>query len=56
MKEAFIPIAESMVNDFEKMICLSIIDENWKNHLKEMDDLRKSSQVAVYEQKTLNYL
>jgi preprotein translocase subunit SecA len=40
-----------MINDFEKNICLSIIDENWKNHLKEMDDLRKSSQGAVYEQK-----
>jgi preprotein translocase subunit SecA len=40
-----------MINDFEKNICLTIIDENWKHHLKEMDDLRKSSQGAVYEQK-----
>ncbi|MFT3918142.1 preprotein translocase subunit SecA [Cloacibacterium sp.] len=51
LKEAFDTHCESMVNDFEKNICLSIIDENWKNHLKEMDDLRKSSQGAVYEQK-----
>ena len=51
LKEAFDTHCESIVNDFEKNICLSIIDENWKNHLKEMDDLRKSSQGAVYEQK-----
>ncbi len=36
---------------FEKKYTLSIIDENWKLHLREMDDLRKSSQGAVYEQK-----
>ena len=42
---------ESLINDFEKIITLSIIDENWKLHLREMDDLRRSSQGAVYEQK-----
>ena len=42
---------ESLINDFEKNITLSIIDENWKLHLREMDDLRRSSQGAVYEQK-----
>jgi len=42
---------ESLVGDFEKRISLGIIDENWKNHLREMDDLRRSSQGAVYEQK-----
>ena len=42
---------QSLVDDFEKNITLSIIDENWKLHLREMDDLRKSSQGAVYEQK-----
>ncbi len=42
---------ETLINDFEKNISLSIIDENWKNHLREMDDLRRSSQGAVYEQK-----
>ena len=51
LKEAYDTQCESMINDFEKNICLGIIDENWKLHLKEMDDLRKSSQGAVYEQK-----
>lgn len=51
LKEAYETHCDSMVKDFEKNICLAIIDENWKLHLKEMDDLRKSSQGAVYEQK-----
>ncbi len=42
---------QSLIEDFEKNITLSLIDENWKLHLREMDDLRKSSQGAVYEQK-----
>ncbi|MCL8536027.1 preprotein translocase subunit SecA [Chryseobacterium gallinarum] len=51
LKEAYETKCESLVNDFEKNITLSIIDENWKLHLREMDDLRRSSQGAVYEQK-----
>ncbi len=51
LTQAYETKCQSMVNDFEKNICLGIIDENWKHHLKEMDDLRKSSQGAVYEQK-----
>ncbi len=51
LKEAYDTRCESLINDFEKNVSLSIIDENWKNHLREMDDLRRSSQGAVYEQK-----
>ena len=51
LKEAYETKCESLITDFEKNISLSIIDENWKNHLREMDDLRRSSQGAVYEQK-----
>ncbi|MBP2617180.1 preprotein translocase subunit SecA [Chryseobacterium jejuense] len=51
LKEAYDTQCESLINDFEKNITLSIIDENWKLHLREMDDLRRSSQGAVYEQK-----
>ena len=51
LKEAYETHCESLVNDFEKNISLAIIDENWKLHLREMDDLRRSSQGAVYEQK-----
>lgn len=51
LKEAYETKCESLINDFEKSISLAIIDENWKLHLREMDDLRRSSQGAVYEQK-----
>ncbi|SUX47401.1 preprotein translocase subunit SecA [Chryseobacterium indoltheticum] len=51
LKEAYDSQCDSLINDFEKNITLSIIDENWKLHLREMDDLRRSSQGAVYEQK-----
>ena len=51
LKEAYETHCDSLVADFEKNISLSIIDENWKLHLREMDDLRRSSQGAVYEQK-----
>ena len=51
LKEAYETQCDSLINDFEKNITLSLIDENWKLHLREMDDLRRSSQGAVYEQK-----
>ena len=51
LKEAYETKCESLINDFEKNISLAIIDENWKLHLRDMDDLRRSSQGAVYEQK-----
>ena len=51
LKEAYESHCDSLITDFEKNISLAIIDENWKLHLGEMDDLRRSSQGAVYEQK-----
>lgn len=36
---------------FERGIVLALIDEAWKEHLREMDDLKQSVQNAVYEQK-----
>ena len=51
LKRAYESQCESLILDFERNISLSIIDENWKLHLREMDDLRRSSQGAVYEQK-----
>ncbi|WP_313027316.1 preprotein translocase subunit SecA [Soonwooa sp.] len=51
LQQAYETKCESLITDFEKNICLAIIDENWKTHLREMDDLRRSSQGAVYEQK-----
>jgi preprotein translocase subunit SecA len=40
-----------LLKSMEKMITLAIIDQLWKEHLREMDDLKQSVQNAVYEQK-----
>jgi len=42
---------QSLISDIEKGISIAIIDDEWKNHLRAMDDLRQSVQGAVYEQK-----
>jgi preprotein translocase subunit SecA len=36
-----------------KNITLSIVDEAWKKHLRKMDELKQSVQLAVHEQKIL---
>jgi preprotein translocase subunit SecA len=41
----------SLISDIEKGISIAIIDDQWKEHLRSMDDLRQSVQGAVYEQK-----
>lgn len=41
----------SIIREFEKAIILRMIDEAWKEHLREMDELRNSVQNASYEQK-----
>ncbi|MBX3102539.1 MAG: preprotein translocase subunit SecA [Bacteroidetes bacterium] len=41
----------SLVQHFEKNLILTLIDDEWKEHLREMDDLKQSVQTAVYEQK-----
>ncbi|MBR07635.1 MAG: preprotein translocase subunit SecA [Rickettsiales bacterium] len=41
----------AMIKSMEKMITLAIIDQTWKEHLRDMDDLKQSVQNAVYEQK-----
>ena len=40
-----------VVKTLEKSVMLSVIDDNWKEHLREMDELRTSVQNAVFEQK-----
>ena len=40
-----------LVNSMEKITTLALIDQAWKEHLREMDDLKQSVQSAVYEQK-----
>ncbi|MGY8943400.1 MAG: preprotein translocase subunit SecA, partial [Flavobacteriales bacterium] len=51
LKEAYETQGKSLVTDFEKNITLAIIDENWKDHLRKMDELKHSVQNASYEQK-----
>jgi preprotein translocase subunit SecA len=40
-----------LIRSVEKNVSLAIIDQNWKEHLRDMDDLKQSVQNAVYEQK-----
>ncbi len=51
LKESYESESKELVKAFEKSILLHTIDENWKDHLREMDDLRQSVQNASYEQK-----
>ena len=51
LKLAYDSKGETLINDFEKNISLAIIDESWKNHLRKMDELKQSVQLAVHEQK-----
>ncbi len=51
LKEATETDGRSIINDFEKIILLHMIDEAWKEHLREMDELRNSVQNASYENK-----
>ncbi|MDB5226562.1 MAG: preprotein translocase, SecA subunit [Bacteroidota bacterium] len=40
-----------LIKVFEQNIILSFIDHHWKDHLRQMDDLKHSVQMAVHEQK-----
>jgi len=51
LKEAYESQGKQLVTDFEKNISLAIIDETWKDHLRQMDELKQSVQNATYEQK-----
>jgi preprotein translocase subunit SecA len=42
---------KQLINDFEKNITLAIVDDAWKTHLRKMDELKQSVQLAVHEQK-----
>ena len=41
----------SIMRDLEKTVTLALIDENWKEHLRYMDELKESVQAASFEQK-----
>ncbi len=42
---------EAIMTEIEKAVTLALIDENWKEHLRNMDELKESSQSASFEQK-----
>lgn len=42
---------KDVFRSFEKGVVLALIDEAWKEHLRDMDELKQSVQNAVYEQK-----
>ncbi|WP_010136400.1 preprotein translocase subunit SecA [Ochrovirga pacifica] len=51
LKKAYDSLGADLISDFEKNITLAIIDDEWKDHLRKMDDLKQSVQNASYEQK-----
>ena len=51
LKEAYDTECKSVVKQFEKVILLHIIDDCWKENLRELDELKHSVQNASYEQK-----
>ena len=51
LKEAYDTEAKSVVKQFEKSIMLHVIDDCWKENLRQLDELRHSVQNASYEQK-----
>lgn len=51
LKKAVENNGREVVKSFEKNVTLSLIDDAWKEHLREMDELKQSVQNAVYEQK-----
>ena len=51
LKEANDTEGKNIPESIEKSVTLAIIDDVWKEHLREMDDLKQSVQNAVYEQK-----
>ena len=51
LKEAFESEGGNIPLSIEKGVSLAIIDESWKENLRELDDLKQSVQNATYEQK-----
>ena len=51
LREAYETESKSVVKEFEKSILLHIIDDSWKENLRQLDELKHSVQNASYEQK-----
>jgi preprotein translocase subunit SecA len=51
IEESWSSKGDTLIKTVEKNITLSLIDNAWKEHLRQMDDLKQSVQLAVHEQK-----
>ena len=51
LEKAYNSKGKDLIKEVEKGVMLAMIDQEWKDHLREMDDLRQSVQNARYEQK-----
>ncbi len=51
IREAYDTDCRAIVKEWQKAVLLLSIDELWKEHLRELDQLRQSVQNASYEQK-----
>ena len=51
LRKAYENQGKEIVRCVEKAVTLRVIDEYWKEHLREMDDLKQSVQNVAYEQK-----
>jgi preprotein translocase subunit SecA len=51
LKKSVSSSGQELINALERQITLGLIDESWKNHLRQMDEMKQSVQLASYEQK-----
>ena len=51
LRKAYETESKEVIKEFEKTVMLYVIDDAWKEHLRELDDLRGNVQNATYEQK-----
>lgn len=51
LKKSYETGGKDLMKSYQKTVILLTIDELWKEHLREMDDLKQSVQTATYEQK-----
>jgi preprotein translocase subunit SecA len=50
LKKSVSSSGQELINALERQITLGLIDESWKNHLRQMDEMKQSVQLASYEQ------
>jgi preprotein translocase subunit SecA len=51
LKKAVDTKGEALTIEYEKNICLETLDDEWKDHLRELDELKQSANNATFEQK-----